>query len=102
MTSKLRRGVYGASDPVLRDDLHLGFSWYVGILRQTDFSRVRYISHNEIREVLELGLPESSVPLSGLVFTSDREGNYEIYVMNPDGSWQTRLTDNDAIDSTTS
>ena len=85
MTSKLRRSVYGASDPVLRDDLHLGCSWYVGILRQTDFSRVRYISHNEIREALELGLPESSVPLSGIVFTSDRDGNYEIYMMNPDG-----------------
>jgi hypothetical protein len=74
----------------------------VGIPGQTDFSRVRCISHNEVKEALELGLPESSVLLNGIVFTSDLDGNYEIYVMNPDGSGPTRLTDNDAIDSTTS
>ena len=74
----------------------------MGIPGQTNFSRVRYISDNEIKETLELGLPESSVLLNGIVFTSDLDGNYEIYVMNPDGSGPTRLTDNDAIDSTTS
>jgi Tol biopolymer transport system component len=36
---------------------------------------------------------------SGLIaFTSDRDGNFEIYVMNPDGSNQTRLTNNAAAD----
>ena len=34
-----------------------------------------------------------------IVFTSDRDGNSEIYVMNPDGSGQTRLTNNGAIDA---
>jgi Tol biopolymer transport system component len=29
-----------------------------------------------------------------IVFFSDRDGNYEIYTMNPDGSEQTRLTEN--------
>ena len=91
--------VYGAFDPVLRDKMRLGFSWYVGIPGQTDFSRVRYISHDEIREALELGLSESSVRLSRIVFTSDRDGNDEIYVMNADGSSQTRLTENDVYDS---
>ena len=90
--------VYGAFDPVFRDEMRLGFSWYVGIPGQTDFSRVRYVSHDEIREALELGLPESSVRLSRIVFTSYRDGNDEIYVMNPDGSGQTRLTDNVADD----
>lgn len=33
-----------------------------------------------------------------IVFFSDRDGNYEIYVMNADGSSQTRLTNNPAAD----
>ena len=33
-----------------------------------------------------------------IAFTSDRDGNLEIYVMKPDGSGQTRLTNNDAFD----
>ena len=33
-----------------------------------------------------------------VAFTSNRDGNNEIYVMNPDGSGVTRLTDNPAID----
>ena len=33
-----------------------------------------------------------------IVFTSNRDGNDEIYVMNPDGSGQTRLTNNPTID----
>jgi len=35
-----------------------------------------------------------------LAFTSDRDGNREIYVMNVDGSQVERLTTNDAIDTT--
>jgi Tol biopolymer transport system component len=33
-----------------------------------------------------------------IAFTSRRDGNSEIYVMNADGSEQTRLTENDAMD----
>lgn len=33
-----------------------------------------------------------------IAFTSSRDGNYEIYAMNADGSEQTRLTDNAASD----
>ena len=34
------------------------------------------------------------MPLGGrIVFTSDRDGDYEIYVMNADGSGVTHLTD---------
>ncbi|MFC1528590.1 PQQ-binding-like beta-propeller repeat protein [Candidatus Latescibacterota bacterium] len=33
-----------------------------------------------------------------IVFASDRDGNREIYVMNPDGSNQTNLTSNSALD----
>ena len=46
-----------------------------------------------------------TLPLSGesesagnIAFVSNREGNNEIYVMNADGSGQTRLTFNDAWD----
>ena len=31
---------------------------------------------------------------SKIAFTSNRDGNYEIYVMNADGTGQTRLTNN--------
>jgi Tol biopolymer transport system component len=34
-----------------------------------------------------------------IAFTSDRDGNQQIYLMNPDGSEQTRITDNQASDS---
>ena len=33
-----------------------------------------------------------------IAFTSNRDGNREIYAMNPDGTNQTRLTDNNIID----
>ena len=33
-----------------------------------------------------------------IAFQSDRDGNFEIYVMNADGSGQTRLTNNNAED----
>jgi Tol biopolymer transport system component len=31
-------------------------------------------------------------------FTSERDGNYEVYIMNVDGSGQTDLTNNPAVD----
>jgi TolB protein len=34
-----------------------------------------------------------------IAFVSDRDGNLEIYVMNPDGTGQTRLTNNSAVDA---
>ena len=40
---------------------------------------------------------DSSVPVT-IVFDSFRDGNYEIYAMNTDGSDQTRLTDSSAWD----
>lgn len=45
------------------------------------------------------GTPGSTAPPpEKIVFSSNRDGNDEIYVMNPDGSGQTRLTDNAASD----
>jgi TolB protein len=41
------------------------------------------------------GLPEEN---GKIAFVSDRDGNQEIYVMNSDGSHQTRLTNNPAND----
>ena len=40
--------------------------------------------------------------LGRIAFHSDRDGNFEIYVMNADGSGQTRLTYNDNIDRNSS
>lgn len=39
-----------------------------------------------------------SIIANQIVFTSNRDGNNEIYVMNEDGSGQSRLTDNTAAD----
>ncbi len=43
--------------------------------------------------------PVASVENGKIAFTSDRDGNYEIYVLNADGSEQTRITNNTASDS---
>ena len=40
----------------------------------------------------------SSSNESKIIFTSDRDGNAEIYVMNADRSNQTRMTNNDVVD----
>ncbi len=42
--------------------------------------------------------PTPTPPASSIVFSSNRDGNFEIYVMNADGSGQTRLTNNPASD----
>ena len=39
---------------------------------------------------------------SHIAFTSNRDRNFEIYVMNSDGSGQTRLTNNDAWEGSAS
>ncbi|MGB7069089.1 MAG: DPP IV N-terminal domain-containing protein [Pyrinomonadaceae bacterium] len=43
-------------------------------------------------------LPATSAAQDKIAFTSPRDGNEEIYVMNPDGSNQTRLTNNTTND----
>ncbi|MBI3659881.1 PD40 domain-containing protein [Candidatus Acetothermia bacterium] len=40
---------------------------------------------------------QSFTVIRGIVFDSNRSGNFEIYVMNPDGSGQTRITNNPDI-----
>ncbi len=42
--------------------------------------------------------PSWSAERNSIAFQSDRDGNWEIYVMNADGSNQTRLTNNPAVD----
>jgi len=44
-------------------------------------------------EFLEIVLPPSRI-----AFTSNRDGNYEIYIMDPDGSVPINITNNPAID----
>ena len=52
---------------------------------------------------LSLGLlcSVSAKPLTTekIIFTSSRDGNWEIYMMNPDGSQQVRLTNHRSRDS---
>ncbi len=42
--------------------------------------------------------PLSLLPVSGIAFVSDRDGNEEIYLIQPDGSNLARLTDSSAVD----
>ncbi len=45
------------------------------------------------------GGDEGAAPAAGrIAFVSERDGNFEVYVMNADGSEQTRLTNNPADD----
>lgn len=44
-------------------------------------------------------IPTEFTVIRGIAFTTNRDGNWEIYVMNPDGSGQTRLTNNTAVDN---
>ena len=56
-----------------------------------DFSRLTY---NESDDKFPSWSPDGT----RLTFISDRDGNYEIYVMNADGSDQDRITNNTAAD----
>jgi Tol biopolymer transport system component len=48
-----------------------------------------------VSETAETSLPAAPEPLSGLVFTSERDGNWEIYRMDVDGGNVVRLTETD-------
>ena len=52
-------------------------------------------------QFMTLNVQFNNVPVttSKIVFSSNRDGNFQIYVMNPDGTNQTRLTYNNANDS---
>ena len=45
-------------------------------------------------EIRSFGLQPTAAEPAKIVFSSHRDGNYEIYVMDADGSGQTRLTNN--------
>jgi hypothetical protein len=45
------------------------------------------------------GLPRANFRNGKIAFTSDRDGNLEIYVMNSDGTGQVRLTNNNILDA---
>ena len=48
--------------------------------------------------VLVVGCQQQPATLPKIAFNSTRDGNYEIYIMNDDGSKQIRLTNNPAND----
>ena len=45
------------------------------------------------------GCKEEATIKSKIAFASERDGNLEIYIMDPDGSNQVRLTNNDSADA---
>jgi TolB protein len=52
------------------------------------------LTHNESQD----GHPDWSPDTNYIVFESERDGNFEIYVMNPDGSDPRNLTNNSLDD----
>ena len=48
--------------------------------------------------VTPMPVPAAASAGGRIAFSSDRSVNSEVYVMNADGSGQTRLTDNEAAD----
>ncbi|MEA3310773.1 MAG: hypothetical protein U9Q76_00990 [candidate division WOR-3 bacterium] len=57
---------------------------------------IRQLTHTEGRGVENVWL--DWCPAGPIVFASTRDGNYEIYMINPDGSGEVRLTENDYDD----
>jgi WD40 repeat protein len=49
-------------------------------------------------EARSFGLQPTAAEPAKIAFTSDRDGNFEVYVMDADGSGQTRITTNPAAD----
>ena len=63
-------------------------------MRNADGSRPTNLTNDPAGDYTPAWSPDGTK----ISFTSDRDGNYEIYVMNADGSGQTRLTNNPAVD----
>jgi hypothetical protein len=59
-----------------------------------------FISSGNEKDGGTAATPTSALPVTKgrIAFTSDRDGHAEIYVMNADGTDQTRLTNNSALD----
>jgi Tol biopolymer transport system component len=74
----------------LDPDSQMWRRWFPGHPEISNFERVKhnqgFIAHGSL------------VAVQHIAFTSSRDGNDEIYVMDPDGTGQTRLTDNPADD----
>src|SRR5207253_8313620 len=72
--------------------------WSSDVCSSDLFSRARALALTMLA-VSACGGGETTGPApqsSQIAFASNRDGNNEIYVMNPDGSAQTRLTSNSA------
>jgi hypothetical protein len=58
------------------------------------------VTHNGDADAFVAKIATASVSANRIAFASTRDANSEIYVMNADGSGQTRLTTNPAVDAT--
>ncbi|MFC1693428.1 right-handed parallel beta-helix repeat-containing protein, partial [Candidatus Latescibacterota bacterium] len=75
------------------------YSWLVPIRPSTNCKvRISDASDAGINDVSDAIFTIQETTGNTILFTSFREGNEEIYVMNPDGSNQTRITNNSATD----
>jgi TolB protein len=51
------------------------------------------------RQLTSLTQSETAEPRGGIVFTSDRSGNWDLFLIQPNGSGLTQLTDNPTVDA---
>ncbi len=65
---------------------------------ETDGSNVQRITHTPVRDAGSFA-PEWSPDGQKIVFDSNRDGNFEVYVIDADGSNVQRLTHNDKADA---
>jgi Tol biopolymer transport system component len=70
--------------------------WFAGRPEITTLSKL-----GNLQGVIALGTPRVALGDERLLSGSERDGNYEIYAMNPDGTAQTNLTNNAANDGRT-
>ena len=69
------------------------------VVEYNDNPNASLLNLSSFWEVLSFTLQPFAVqPAARIAFTSDRDGNFEIYVMNADGTGQTRLANNPADD----
>jgi TolB protein len=84
-----------SNGPIVFQSARTASGKYAIFAMDPDGGNVVQLTHNDTAN--DTG-PAISGDGQHIVFNSDRDGNVEIYSMNPDGSSQTRLTNNPASD----